>query len=189
MRSHAMGSQEIGLWLGLTQGGAGIVGIVIGGVVAGRWFVGNEQAQLRMSAAMVALLVPLLGGFLFADGKYQALGFLVPYMMVLFFFFAPVYTLFQRLMPDSVRATTLAILMMFTHLISMGLGPQIVGIISDQLNPTVGSDSLRYAMMIVSVAALIAGFCFWKAGNGVQAALRFQERDETGVHSSARIGH
>jgi predicted MFS family arabinose efflux permease len=176
IRSHGMNTGELGLWLGFTQGGAGIVGILLGGYIATRWLAGDERAQLRVSGFMVASLVPLLAAFLFLGGKYQALAMLMPYMLVLYFFFAPTFALLQRLVPDEVRATTLAIVMTLVHLISMGLGPQVVGILSDLLVPAFGKDSLRYAMLIVSVVALLAGYQFWKAGRTVARDLSNVER-------------
>jgi predicted MFS family arabinose efflux permease len=176
IRSHGMNTGELGLWLGFTQGGAGIIGILLGGYIATRWLAGDERAQLRVTGFMVASLVPLLAGFLFLGEKVQALAMLMPYMLVLYFFFAPTFALFQRLVPDEVRATTLAIVMTLVHLISMGIGPQVVGILSDVLVPTFGKDSLRYAMLIVSFVAVLAGYQFWKAGRTVARDLNEVER-------------
>lgn len=190
IRSHGMGTGELGLWLGLTQGGAGIAGIALGGYVASRWLAGDERTQLRVTAIMVASLVPLLTAFLFLREKHQALIMLAPYMLVLFFFFAPTFALFQRLVPNDVRATTLAIVMTLVHLVSMGVGPQLIGILSDLLLPTFGQDSLRYAMLVVSLVALLAGYKFWKAGNTVTRDLGAVESSvDTPSSSAAPAGH
>lgn len=77
----------------------------------------------------------------------------------------------QRLVPDNMRSTTMAVVMLLANLIGMGLGPQLVGILSDALQPTLGNDSLRYAMLSLSFVALAAAGYFWKAGNSVAADL------------------
>lgn len=187
IRSHGMGTGELGLWLGVTQGGAGIVGIVLGGVISSRWLVGDERTQLRVTAIIVASLVPLLATFLFVGTQYQALATLGLYMLVLYFLFAPTFALFQRLVPNEVRATTLAIVMTLVHLVSMGIGPQVVGLLSDWLKPALGQDSLRYAMLVVSFVALFAGYQFWKAGRTVVHDLHEAERSNNAPSSSSVV--
>lgn len=171
MRSHNMGTAELGIWLGLVFGISGIVGILSGGYVASRWFANNERGQMRMCAVTVASLVPCFVAFLTVPQKYQALIALMPLVVVFNFFLAPTYALMQRLVVDEMRATTLAVVMLFANLIGMGIGPQVVGILSDLLMPVVGKDSLRYAMLIMSFVALWAGYHFWQVGRTVNEDL------------------
>jgi hypothetical protein len=79
--------------------------------------------------------------------------------------------LLQRLVADEMRATALAVVMLLVNLVGMGIGPQLVGILSDGLAPAWGSDSLRYAMLIMSLMAPWAGYHFWKAGGSVREDL------------------
>jgi MFS family permease len=173
MRTHAMGTAELGVWLGLIVGLGGTGGVLLGGYVASRWFGDNERGQLRMIAIGVALLVPILVVFLTAPQKHTALIALVPLTMAFNFFFGPIYALMQRLVPDEMRATMLAVVMLLANLIGMGLGPQIVGILSDLLNPTLGRDALRYAMLVVSFVALWGACHFWIAGQTIQEDLGY----------------
>jgi hypothetical protein len=53
----------------------------------------------------------------------------------------------------------------------MGIGPLLVGMLSDSLMPLLGADSLRYAMLIMSFVALWAGCHFWMVGRTVQVDL------------------
>ena len=147
--------------------------MLLGGYVAGSWFADNERNQLRICAVTVALLVPCLAIFLMVPRKHQALIALVPLVMGMNFFFGPVYALLQRLVPDQMRATMLAVVMLFANLIGMGLGPQLVGILSDTLAPSQGADSLRYAMLIISCVALWGAYHLWQVGASVgEASLR-----------------
>jgi hypothetical protein len=122
---------------------------------------------MRLSAVTIACLVPSLVAFLVLPGKGQALVAMLPAIMALNVFLAPTYSLMQRLVPDDMRATTLAVVMLIANLIGMGLGPQVVGILSDLLAPTFGRDSLRYAMLVTSVLALWSAFHFWRVGRTV----------------------
>jgi MFS family permease len=168
MRSHAMGSAELGVWMGVLVGLGGIVGTLLGGYVANRWFTGNEGGQMRLSAVTIALSVPCYVAFLTLPQKLLALIMLMPTMLVFNLFVAPTYALMQRLVPDEMRATMMAVTMLLYNLIGMGIGPQLVGILSDVLQPVLGSDSLRYAMLSMCFVALWSAYHFWQAGRVVK---------------------
>jgi MFS family permease len=171
MRSHGMGTSELGVWLGLIFGLGGIAGTFLGGHIAARWLAENERAQMRWSAVMVAAIVPCFVLFLLLPGKAQALAALLPLMMVFSFFVGPTFAVLQRLVPDEMRATTLAVVMLLANLIGMGLGPQAVGVLSDLLTPRFGADSLRYSMLLMSATALWAAWHFWRVGRTVMSDL------------------
>jgi len=167
IRSHGMQTGELGVWLGLIFGLSGVAGILLGGWVSARWFSTNEPGQMRLSAIMIALVVPFFMMFLLLPQKWAALIALIPLSIAFGFFTGPCFALMQRLVPDEMRATTIAVTMLFANLIGMGAGPQIVGVLSDLLNPLFGADSLRYAMLMTSFVALWAALHFWKAGEAV----------------------
>ena len=174
MRSHGIGTAELGLWLGVIWSISGAIGMLLGGQAAGRWLARNEGSQMRWSAVMVGALVPCYVFFLLAPQKHQALIALVPLAAVSCFFFGPTFALLQRLVADEIRATTLALVMMLANLIGMGVGPQVVGMLSDALLPAFGIDSLRYAMLGMSFVAVWAAFHFWRAGDTVVNDLAFR---------------
>jgi len=171
MRSHQMHPAELGVWLGLIFGISGIAGILMGGYLGGRRFAGNEPAQMRLSAITVAMLVPCFVMFLLAPGKYEALIVLMPLSVIFNFCLGPAFALLQRLVVDSARATTLAVVMLLTNLIGMGAGPQVVGILSDAFAPIFGGDSLRYAMLLMSLVAFWSAYHFWGVGHTVREDL------------------
>jgi hypothetical protein len=84
------------------------------------------------------------------------------------FCIAPTFALMQRLVPDEMRATTMAVIMLLYNLIGMGLGPQVVGILSDALTPALGQASLRGAMLMVSFLALGSAYHFWRLGSSAK---------------------
>jgi MFS family permease len=167
IRSHGMGTRELGLWLGVIFGIGGTAGTWLGGYIAARWFPANERRQMQLSAAMTVLLTPLYIAFLLVSGEMAALLLLGVLMLVFCFFVGPSYSLLQRLVPHDMRATTLAVVMLLANLIGMGIGPQLVGWISDGLLPSLGGESLRYAMLVLSVVALWAGYHFWATSRSV----------------------
>lgn len=185
IRSHGMGSAELGIWLGSISSLGAAVGVLLGGYVASRWFADNERGQMRLSAVTIASTVLCYVAFLLVPQKHLALILLIPWFLVFNFFVAPTYTLMQRLVPDEMRATTMAVVMLLYNLIGMGIGPLLVGVLSDLLNPIVGGESLRYAMLIMSFVALWSAYHFWQVGRSVKEDLTLSESAPQG-NTSAR---
>lgn len=177
MRSHGMGSSELGLWFGLILGLGGISGVLLGGYVASRWLADDERGQMRMSAVMFALLLPCLVTFLTVSQKQYALIALVPLFIALNVCLGPTYALMQRLVSEEMRATTMAVVMLLANLIGFGVGPQVVGILSDVLAPSFGEDALRYAMLTLSFLALWGAYHFWRVGLTVKEDLCVSARN------------
>ncbi len=171
IRSHGMNTVELGVWFGFIFGLGGTGGILLGSYIVGRWFANNERGQMRLSAVMIAGLVPCFILFLLVPGKYQALFALIPLVIIFSFFYGPTFALLQRLVADEMRATTLAVVMLLSNLIGMGLGPQVVGMLSDSFRPLFGDDSLRYAMLGVSLVVLWSAHHFWRVGETVKEDL------------------
>lgn len=171
IRSHGMGTAELGALLGPIFGFGGIAGTLLGGYVGSRCFAQAPRAQLRISALAVVAAMPFFIAFLALPQRYAALAALLPYMIVLSVFFAPTYALLQRLVPAEMRATTLALVLLVTNLVGMGLGRQMVGTFSDLLAADLGRDSLRYAMLALSLVSLWAAWHFWRVGRTVERDL------------------
>jgi MFS family permease len=172
VRSHGAHTNEISVWFGLIFGVGGIVGILVGGMVSARAVTRDETSQLKVNAVVVALLVPCYLLFLCLPSRVYALCALVPLVIAFNFFVGPTFALLQRLVAHESRATALAVVMLLANLIGMGAGPLAVGILSDLLVGQFGTDSLRYAMLGISVLALWAALHFWLAGRTIKADLK-----------------
>jgi MFS family permease len=182
IRNHDMTIEAVGTSFGIIFGLSGIVGVLAGGYVAARWFENDDGRQMKCSAIVVALLVPLCATFLLAKTAGVALMALVPITIVTNFFFGPTFSLLQRLVADDARATTIAIVMTFANLIGMGVGPQLVGALSDALRPVTGPNSLRYAMLGISLVAWWSAYHFWQAGTVLP-------RNDSPIHGRAGLSH
>lgn len=183
MRSHGMNTAELGIWLGLINGLGGAAGVLLGGYVAGRWFANKESQQMIMSALTIAAMAPFFVAFLTLDDPHHALIALVPYHLTLGVFMGPTYALLQRLVPDQMRATTLSAVMLLANLIGMGVGPQLVGVLSDLLAPAVGRDALRYAMLCMSFISIWSAYHFWQVSRTVKDDLAARARTQTDAYA------
>jgi predicted MFS family arabinose efflux permease len=167
VRSFGMSTGELGTWFALTSGIGGLIGIYLGGELATRYAAGNERLQLV--AIAIAFCV-----FAFI----KALVYVSPTLSVAFAFVAisqvgalaangPLLGTIQTLIPDRMRAMSIALLFLAANLIGAGLGPVVAGALSDALRPTFGDESLRYALLALCPGYLWAAWHVWQASRRV----------------------
>lgn len=176
MRSHGMTSAQLGVWWGLLSGAAGVGATLLGGYAANRWYPGNEHGQLRLCAISVGSAVVPYVAFLLVAQKELAMLLLAAWYFALTAVAAPTFSAMQRLVPEQMRATVMALIMLLCNLIGMGIGPQSIGILSDVLRPDYGVDSLRYAMFVVVLLMIWAAYHFWQVSRAVTRDLEHAER-------------
>jgi MFS family permease len=164
IRAHDMTTGELGLWFGGIFGIGGIVGVLLGGLMPLLKRAAGEKTQMRICALSVALLTPAFAAFLLAPGKYGAMAGLIPITLGFAFLLGPAFALLQRLVPGDMRASVMAVFMLLANLIGMGLGPQIVGILSDRFQESMGEDALRYAMLCLAGLPLWSAVHLWIVG-------------------------
>jgi 4-hydroxybenzoate polyprenyltransferase len=58
------------------------------------------------------------------------------------------------------------------------IGLQLTGLLSDSLTATFGVEALRWAMVLMTPAALWAGVHFWLASRSIRNDLTDNENDE-----------
>ena len=80
----------------------------------------------------------------------------------------PLFAIIQTIVPPHMRAISIAILYLFANLIGMGLGPLAAGALSDALQPALGQESLRYALLLMCPGYFWAGWHLWRGSRTVQ---------------------
>jgi hypothetical protein len=107
--------------------------------------------------------------FQFTSYLSHDLWVVVPSFCVMFIFasmfFGPSFAVTQGLATLRTRSVATSILLFVQTFIGLGLGPLIVGMVSDYLKPTYGDAvSLAYGLVIVGLANIwAAGHYFWGA--------------------------
>jgi len=95
----------------------------------------------------------MVGTYL-ADGPYLALGMSVVPGLLFNVYLGNTLAMTHGLVGLRMRAVASAILFFVLNLIGLGLGPSVVGFLSDSLAPSLGEESLRYAMLYVLPIAM-----------------------------------
>ena len=76
---------------------------------------------------------------------------------------APSYNLVTQLVPTGRRGTAMALQTIISTLFGVGIGPLITGLFSDLLHPVFGYESLRYALLLVSLPVIWAVLLLMRA--------------------------
>ncbi len=147
IRSHEMTTGELGTWLAMITGVGGAIGVVLGGVIADRLSLGNKRWYMWVPAIAGAISVPFIAAVYLVDGAYSALLLsIIPGMLHNVYLGNTIATT-HALVGLRMRALSSAILFLILNLIGLGLGPLLVGMLSDFLQPAFGVHSLRQAML------------------------------------------
>lgn len=182
IRSYGMKTGELGGWLTLIYGFGGMAGTYLGGVLASRYAAHNERLQLKVVAvAYGSFGVPSAFMFL-SSNKYLAFGLIGLATVAFAASNGPLIAMIQTLVPPRMRATSIAVLYLFTNLIGMGLGSLGAGALSDAIRPWAGEESLRYALLALCPGYLWGGWHLFQASRTVTRDL---ETTQGGCESSA----
>jgi MFS family permease len=151
---------KVGQFMGSLLLIGGTTGIFLGGVLADRLGTVDRAWYARIPAIAWLITAPTF-----------MLGLFTPYPVFAWFlllipnalntlWLGPIITAAQHLAPSRMRASASGTFLLVNNLLGLGLGPLLMGVLSDALKASYGADSLRYAAIIgVSlylVAALLA---------------------------------
>lgn len=170
-REHAMGVDKVGTLLGLATAPAMFAGIIIGGILADK--LNRRDARWSVWLFMLGLggIAPLYLAMFLARDPMFGIIMGIPTAFLGCLWIAPGSALVQQLAGSTSRATAGALFGLAVNLIGMGLGPLVVGVLSDLLKPQFGSESLKYALCSVLIFLLYGLVHFALALRTVRADL------------------
>lgn len=168
IRIHNIPVGEVGTWLALIVGFGTAIGLVAGGFLGDRLGKRDRRWPYWMSGICAIVAGLLMGPVALSD---NAVFVWAPYFLMAIFynaFLAPtIATVHAQVGPRS-RALASALLYFAFNIIGMGLGPLTVGAVSDALQPSLGTDSLRWGMLSTSIVAFIGGGMYLYAAEWVR---------------------
>jgi len=170
IRSHGMSTGELGTWLAMSTGLFGAIGVLAGGIIADRLAHSDKRWYVWLPAITTFLCAPTIAAVLLLSNQYAALIVaFIPGLLINVYLGNSIATS-HALVGQRMRATTSAILFLVINIIGLGLGPWAIGLLSDTLAPTLGAESLRYAMLYLLPAVM-----FWSAGHFYLASRTLKE--------------
>ena len=147
IRSHSMSTGELGTLLAMISGVGGAVGVIAGGILADKLALRDKRWYVWVPAAAGVISVPFMAAVYIADTAYIALLLsIIPGLLHNVYLGSTIATT-HGLVGLRMRALSSAILFLILNIIGLGLGPLLVGMLSDLLQASEGSHSLRQAML------------------------------------------
>jgi MFS family permease len=141
----------------------GSLGVFGGGWLADRLGVLDRRWYGRLPAIAWLITAPTFALGLLAPNLAVAWPLLLVPNALNILWLGPVTTAVQHLVPRPMRATASASFLLINNLIGLGLGPYLIGAISDSLKASYGAESLRYAAVACTSFYLLAALLMFFA--------------------------
>ncbi len=146
-RSFGLSLNEIGWYYGSIVLVGGVLGTVLGGVIADRSGADRPGVYALIPALAFLLAAPAFAFGLFANSLALSWLFFTVGQMLALAWLGPVITAIQHIVPPSMRATASASFLLINNLIGIGFGIFFLGFMSDRMTAAHGNDSLQYSIL------------------------------------------
>jgi MFS family permease len=181
VRVHGMSLVDAGLYLGLIGVFGGGLGTISSGLLVDALSRRDARWQLWLPAIGIFIALPTQLAFLLWPVEHRlALGEAIdiPFALVFMalsavfasFWIAPSYAAVQNLVPQYWRTQASALMLLAINLLGMGLGPLMVGLLSDALTGY-GTESVRYALAIGVSFSLFGGIAYIRGSRAYAQAI------------------
>lgn len=155
-RSFGLGLIETGQFFGSLLLVGGVAGVVAGGFLADRLGQADRGWYAKLPAIAWGVTAPLFVAGLLSPSLALAWALLIIPNGLNILWLGPVTTAVQHLVPQHQRATASASFLLINNLIGLGVGPLLMGSLSDALKSTYGIEALRYAAVACVAFYLVA---------------------------------
>ena len=154
VRVHGFDARTTGLAVGTIVGVFGTIGMIGSGALAD-WLArrGLRDATLRVSFWAIIAQIPIMPAAFLVRSTSASLGLLALTKVLTTAASSVQGTALQLMTPSRMRGRIIAIYLLVVTLVGMGLGPLMIGILSDNVFPY--KQGLAPAMAVVATAGLV----------------------------------
>ena len=154
LRVHGVAASEIGAKLGTASAIGLLAGTISSGIVADQLSRKDLRWHMRIAAAGMVLAIPFGVAFVLTSNRNLAFTMYGLAIGLLSVWATPIHALTQTVAKPRMRALAAAIVSLFLNVLGYGLGPLMVGILNDRLQPRFGNESIRYSLLILLASAI-----------------------------------
>ncbi|MBA3512717.1 MFS transporter [Sphingomonas sp.] len=141
----------------------GTAGVFAGGWLADRLGATDRSWYARLPAIAWLITAPTFAaGLLVQDLRLVWVLLLIPNALNILWL-GPVVTAVQHLVPRPLRSTASASFLLINNLVGLGVGPTLIGALSELFKERFGTEALRYAAVSVLGFYLLAAFLMFFA--------------------------
>lgn len=168
-RAYAWSLSGIGMALGIVFAIGSTIGALVSGAFADKRLKRDRGAHGQVPSVLMLCAIPLVLTGLLVPNGIVALVTIALAQLLSNTWQPNVLAAVQGLADARSRALASAIVGLATNLVGLGLGPLIIGMLSDALAPHFGSQTLRYAMLPCALAYALAAFHLHLAARHLRA--------------------
>jgi MFS family permease len=143
IRVHHLTLTQAGLILGIGGGVAGVISPLLYGWLSDALAARDVRGPLLAVAVGAVLALGFGLAMLFAPGVTASIAFMICADICRIGYTPPCYAVLMNETPVPLRGATMSIMQLTTNIVGFGLGPLLVGVLSDLYG---GETALRYAM-------------------------------------------
>ncbi|OYW46040.1 MAG: hypothetical protein B7Z08_11015 [Sphingomonadales bacterium 32-68-7] len=172
VRKFEFSLAEAGLFAGLLGSLPGAIAVVAGGRLADKFGATNPAAYARIPGLCLLIAAPIYMFGIVQDDVRLLLLLVFVAALFQYTYLGVTFGVFQNLLAPRMRATGSALLNTVYGLVGQGLGPLLVGWLSDRFAPEYGGgNGLAYALATTASIYLWAGVHYVLAGRHLGADL------------------
>jgi MFS family permease len=149
VRVFDLEASRVGIYLGMIAFAAGGTGTYLGGAI-GDWLQHRDRRwYVWVPAISTISIIPFIAAvYLNADPTWAFWLSVLP-AIAGGMYLGPTFAMTQALAKPAMRSVAAAILLFVITMIGLGLGPLVVGALSDLLTPDYGKRGIAYALLLV----------------------------------------
>jgi len=159
-RSFELSFSQIGLGLGIISMIAGIFGTLASGPVSDRLYKRNARWLAYLPGIIAFAAIPFFLTAVTTKNLALFYGCVTCLYILIFAHVAPCFSLIHHSVDSSIRAMTVAIVILLVNFFGLGICPALIGYISDLLSAEFGTDSLRIGIQCAVFLLPLGGLFF-----------------------------
>jgi predicted MFS family arabinose efflux permease len=171
VRSHHMSLGDAGGALSLMNGIGGTSVLLLTLVLMGRLAKKDVRAVPLYAAGSILLgTFPSILAYVAASRQVALLSLWI-FIPLSYAQFGPTFAILQNLTPASMRAQSIAIMLLLANVANLVIAPELVGFASDRLAPVYGTESLRWCLVPLAFVGFWGAWHFWRCAKYITAGL------------------
>jgi MFS family permease len=167
-RVHHLSSVEVGTYAGTFKGLFGMAGTLTGGVMVGWLGRRDDRWKLWAPAAMSAIAGPVFAVCMLTRDFTTMIAALGLTSFLLGFHLGPIFAIAQTVARTNMRALASALVLLTATCFGQGVGPLVVGLVTDALKAGYGAEAIRYSLLTAGLTSTLGALLFLLAAPSIR---------------------
>jgi MFS family permease len=162
--------KTVGLYTGICATFGGLLGTLLGGI-GSDWFHARRKGGRMLFTSLGAVVCVVL--WLVMLNTMWLPMILVPYFFLMGFalmWLGPAAADVQDVVGPQLRGLGVAVYFFIVNIIGYGLGPPLIGRLSDVFGVAQDPSQMRYALMVCPAACVVSALLLWRGSEAMRKA-------------------